>query len=58
MPNGGRAAGFGLRYQYLATAEQVLSFLLEHDSDLQAIISPLRFPSNPHDAPWHSNQPC
>lgn len=33
MPGGGRAAGFGLRYQYLATAEQMLGHLLEHASD-------------------------
>lgn len=32
MPGGGRAAGFGLRYQYLATAEQVLQ-LLENAAD-------------------------
>src|SRR6478672_5716379 len=37
MPGGGRAAGFGLRYQYLATAEQILSYLLEHASDSEAI---------------------
>ena len=37
MPGGGRAAGFGLRYQYLATAEQILSYLLDHAADAAAI---------------------
>jgi tetratricopeptide (TPR) repeat protein len=37
MPDGGRRAGFGLRYQYLASAEQILSFLVEHADDVGAI---------------------
>lgn len=37
MLGGGREAGFGLRYQYLATAEQILIYLLEHRSDSEII---------------------
>ena len=43
MPGGGRAAGFGLRYQYLATAKQILSYLLDHaadSADITLIVEP------------------
>src|SRR5690349_7275748 len=46
MVNGRQVAAYGLRYQYLAAAEQILLYLVAHASEIDAIsltIEPTRF---------------
>ncbi|AFM18593.1 hypothetical protein Mycch_3868 [Mycolicibacterium chubuense NBB4] len=51
MVNGGQVAAYGFRYQYLAAAEHILRYLLDHPADLGAVsltIEPARLDARRH----------